>query len=99
QGERLVVSVALLLFAAACLQKPPDFVPPPKPVAEPEFKFVPPTGVEKVRIGLVPYLSPDRMRASRTSLAAYLSGNLGIPVELVVGADYDDVGRMMSKGE
>lgn len=90
---------AALLTATACFQQPTDHVPPPQPIVEHDFKFTPPPGITKLRIGLVPYLSPDRMRASRTSLAAYLAGNLGIPVELVVGADYDDVGALLRKGE
>jgi phosphonate transport system substrate-binding protein len=89
----------LFFFLSACFEQPGDYVPAPQPPAEHDFTFVPPQGVEKLRIGLVPYLSPDRMRASRTSLAAYLSGNMRLPVELVVGTDYDDVGRLMSKGE
>jgi phosphonate transport system substrate-binding protein len=91
-------AVALLVLGA-CSQRPADHMPPPREVAEHEFHFTMPSGIEKLRLGLVPYLSPDRMRASRTSLAAYLSGNLGVPVEIVVGADYDDVGVMLARGE
>jgi phosphonate transport system substrate-binding protein len=88
-----------LLVLIACAQRPADNMPAPKPLVEHEFRFTAPPGIEKLRLGLVPYLSPDRMRASRTALAAYLSGNLGIPVELVVGADYDDVGVMLARSQ
>lgn len=94
-----VHGAVLLLLLAACFQQPADFVPPPKPVQEHEFKFTPPKGLEKLRLGLVPHLSPDRMRTTRTPLVAYLSGSLGVPIELVIGADYDDVGDRLAKGE
>jgi phosphate/phosphite/phosphonate ABC transporter binding protein len=87
------------MVMSACSQRPEDHTPAPRPVVEHEFRFTPPPGIQKLTLGLVPYLSPDHMRASRTSLGAYLSGNLGIPVELAVGADYDDVGVMLSRGE
>jgi phosphate/phosphite/phosphonate ABC transporter binding protein len=88
-----------LLFLAGCFSQPESFTPAPRPAAsrDPHFKL--PPGIDKVRFGLVPHLSPDRMRATRSALAAYLSQGLGVPVELVIGADYDDVGERMSRGE
>lgn len=89
----------LLLLLAACLQQPDSYVPAPKPPVEHPFRFTPPPGLTRLRMGVVPHMSAERMRASRTPLVAYLSGNLGVPVELVIGADYDDVGRMLADDE
>ncbi len=88
-----------LLWVAACSSQPESFVPAPKPAASRDARFKLPPGIDKVRFGLVPHLSPDRMRTTRSALAAYLSRGLGVPVEIVVGADYDDVGERMARGE
>ncbi len=97
--ERGLFLVLPLLLFTACFQQPADFVPPPKPLELKEAKVKLPPGIEKLRIGLVPHLSPDRMRTTRAPLVAYLSGSLGIPVEMVIGADYDDVGEMLARKE
>jgi phosphonate transport system substrate-binding protein len=91
-------SVPIFLLAA-CFSQPQSYVPPPRPPAPRELTVAVPAGLTNVRMGLVPHMSPDRMRASRTPLVKYLSQGLHVPVEMVIGADYDDVGERMSKGE
>jgi phosphonate transport system substrate-binding protein len=93
------LSWALCLALVACFQHPPDQLPAPNPTADKPYEFKPPPGLEKLRLGLVPHLSPDRMRTTRAPLVAYLSGSLGVPVEMVIGADYDDVGEQLARGE
>ncbi len=93
---RFVAGVVLLL---SCTQPPPDHLPAATAAPERPFAFKPPPGITTLRMGLVPHLSPDRMRTTRAPLVAYLSGSLGVPVEMVIGADYDDVGEMLARGE
>jgi phosphate/phosphite/phosphonate ABC transporter binding protein len=61
--------------------------------------FVPPAGLSKLRLGLVPYVSEETMRATHGKLAQHLAKELGVEIELVVGADYDAVGAALAKGE
>jgi len=91
--------LVLVAAAAACTQHPPDHLPTPSGAQEKPFSFKPPPGITKLRMGLTPHLSRDRMRTTRAPLIAYLSGSLGIPVEMVIGADYDDVGEQLKRGE
>jgi phosphonate transport system substrate-binding protein len=44
-----------------------------------------------LRLGRVPHISQETTRAENAPLAAYLSRQLGIPVELAVPSDYDAV--------
>jgi phosphate/phosphite/phosphonate ABC transporter binding protein len=90
---------ACLLLLAGCFAQPESYVPPARPPVPRALDVTVPAGLSTVRIGLVPHLSPDRMRSSRAPLVRYLSQGLHVPVEMVVGADYDDVGERMAKGE
>jgi phosphonate transport system substrate-binding protein len=87
------------VIAAGCLSQPESYVPAPKP-SPPRAAPAPlPDDVKTVRLGLPPLFSESTMRNSRAPLVRYLSAELHVPIELVVGSDYDDVGERMAKGE
>ncbi|MBK7858544.1 MAG: phosphate/phosphite/phosphonate ABC transporter substrate-binding protein [Archangiaceae bacterium] len=92
-------AVLAMVVSTACFEQPADHLPQPKPPSSSAFRFEAPPGVEKLKVGLVPSLSPDRMKATRAALISYLAGNLGLPIEVVVGSDYGEMGRLMARGE
>jgi phosphonate transport system substrate-binding protein len=89
----------LLLFAllAGCSNEAYQHLPEIKPSAV-RAAFVPPAGLKVLKLGLVPYVSEATMRATHGRLAAHLAKELGVELELVVGASYDDVGDLLAKG-
>ena len=93
----LAAVVALTLLAC---QEPPHRSPaPPKRAAAPALVFSPPAGFSTLRVGLVPYLAPETMRATHARLFEYLSKQLSVPVEIVVGDSYGDAVERLERGE
>jgi phosphate/phosphite/phosphonate ABC transporter binding protein len=61
--------------------------------------FAAPVGFERVRFGLVPFLSSGTISAAHGQLAAYLSRALTVPVDVVVGDSYTDAIDRLARGE
>ena len=95
-----VLKIPVVLFASACVDEPTSYLPPP-PKADPQAaaEFSPPMGFTTLRIGLVPYINPTELKAAHAGLAAYLQERLKVPVELVMGDNYDYVAARMVRGE
>ena len=91
--------VASLVLFAACVEEPTSHLPAPKPPAVAPFEFNPPVGFTKLRIGLVPYSDPEALKAAHAPMAAWLSTQLKVPVELVMGDNYDDAALKLERGE
>ena len=93
-------ALVLLVLLSACVEEPTSYLPPPPKVGrEAPAEFSPPVGFTTLRVGLVPYINPDELKAAHARLAAYLSEKLKVPVELVMGDNYDDVAARMERGE
>ena len=74
--------------------------PPVAPRLRPSMPaFSPPAGFDRLRMGLVPYLSSGSISEAHTSVAAYLSGVLLVPVEVVVADSYTDAIDRLARGE
>jgi phosphate/phosphite/phosphonate ABC transporter binding protein len=92
--------VCSVLLAKACTDEASSYLPaPPKQDRAAQFAFSLPPDFQRLRIGLVPYINPDELRAAHAPLAAYLTDQLKVPVELVMGDNYDDVGERLARGE
>ncbi len=74
-------------------------VPPPKATPTAPFVFTPPAGFTRLRIGLVPYADPAALKAAHGPLVAWLSAQLKVPIELVMGDNYDDAALKLERGE
>lgn len=98
-GSAAVMRAVAWVALASCFRQPADFVPPPKPAALKGPRVKLPEGIEALRVGVVPQLAVERVRSAHEPLAAYLSSSLGIPVTMVIGTDYDDVGGMLARRE
>lgn len=61
--------------------------------------FLAPQGFERLRFGMVPALSTRSMLESHQKLGDYLSRVLSVPVELQVGASFEDVIERLAQGE
>jgi phosphonate transport system substrate-binding protein len=89
-----------LLLLAACLDEPRSYLPTPPKLISKEAEQPPlPPSVEKLRIGLVPITNPEALERNWSKLVGYLSARLKVPVELVMGADYDDAGKKLAANE
>ncbi|WP_188193967.1 phosphate/phosphite/phosphonate ABC transporter substrate-binding protein [Nonomuraea sp. SYSU D8015] len=53
---------------------------------------------ERLRVGLIPNISPEQQRAKYEPFAAYLHRRLGVPVELFVASDYAGVVAALAGG-
>jgi phosphate/phosphite/phosphonate ABC transporter binding protein len=95
EGPALTI---LVLAFCACSNPTYEYLPSVKARAVREA-FVPPAGLSKLKLGLVPYVSEATMRATHGKLAAHLGRELGVEVETVVGQDYDAVGELLARGE
>jgi phosphonate transport system substrate-binding protein len=87
---RRVLAVAVLALAA-CTPEPdrsPVHLRPPPVRPAP---FTPPPELTHVRLGLTPFLAPETMRATHERLAAYLSKQLSVPVEIGLADSYGGV--------
>lgn len=91
--------VALTLLLCACDERPPSFAPPPMRAAKKPLAFTPPAGLQALRLGLVPYLERETMLRTHRPLAAYLGGQLHVPVELEVADSYGDALQRFRRGE
>ncbi len=97
---RLLAAVAFLLLTGACVEEPASHLPAPAKVgADRAVDFTPPVGFTSLRIGLVPYINPAELKAAHANLTAYLHDRLKVPIELVMGDNYDDVAARMERGE
>jgi len=88
-----------LLCLAACLEEPRSHLPPPRSVSASNEQPPLPPGVTKLRIALVPITNPEALEHSWSNLIGYLTQRLGVPCEVVMGADYDDAGKKLAAGE
>lgn len=88
-----------LLVLAGCVDAPFDHLPAPRPTAAAALEFSPPVGFTRLRIGLVPYADPEALKAAHAPLAAWISTQLKVPVELVMGENYDDAALKLERGE
>lgn len=92
-------SVPIFLLLLSCFSQPESYVPSPRPGASRALPAPVSGEVKTVRLGLFPLLSESTMRTTRAPLVKYLSTALHVPIELVIGNDYDDVGDRMARGE
>lgn len=93
-----LVLVALVVIAACAPLEDPSPAPT-KRDARPAQPFVPPPGFERLRFGLVPFLSAETMAAGHDRLAGYLSKVLSVPVEVQIGASYADSIDRLERGQ
>lgn len=93
-----LTSVVLLIACAACTHPDLD-VPVRAPEPPPATAFTPPEGFTKLTISTTPYLDPQTLQQSLTPLAQYLSGKLGVPVEIVRAENYGHLGELMKTGK
>ena len=94
-----MLALAALLALCACDEGPTRSPPPEKQPAPAAVAFAPPAGFVKLRLGLTPFSSEETMRRTHEKLAAYLSRQLSVPVEIAVGASYDDTVGRLANGE
>ncbi len=87
------------VLLAGCADEPTSYLPAPKVAASAPFDFTPPVGFTRLRIGLVPYADPEALKVAHAPLAAFLSTQLKVPVELVMGDNYDDAALRLERGE
>ncbi len=83
----LAALVVAGLLLAACSARAETQDSAPRPNRDPHPKVL--------RVGLIPNQSPDRVRAQYEPFRAYLSQQLGLPVELFVATDYSGVVEAM----
>jgi phosphonate transport system substrate-binding protein len=93
------LAAAALVLLGACAEEPTSHLPVPKVARDRPFEFTPPAGFTRLRIGLVPYANPEELKAAHAPLAQWLSENLKVPVELVMGDDYDDAAARLERGD
>lgn len=91
--------LGLVVVLAACVPFEQRSPPSPPRVHPTLPAFHPPAGFERVRFGLVPFLSSHTISAAHAHLADYLSGALSVPVEVVVGDSYGDAIDRLVRGE
>lgn len=92
-------AAALALVLAACAEEQTSHIPKPKAASGVVAPFTPPPGFTKLRIGLVPYANPADLQAAHAPLAGWLSAQLHVPVEVVMGDTYDDAAARLERGE
>lgn len=88
----------LALTFCACAASPYEHLPAAAPKVVPKA-FVAPAGLSRLRLGLVPYMSEETMRATHSKLIAHLGKELGVEIELIVGKSYDDLGDQLARRE
>lgn len=89
---RLVLVLGLVLvLVTACSEplKPPPVRP--RTLVEPVSLFSPPTGFTTLRVLVPPVLERGSMERAYQRFDDFLSRQLGVPVELVIGESYEDV--------
>ncbi len=92
--------LALALLLSACVEEPTSHLPPPRSAASAADEQPPlPPSVTRLRLGLVPYSDPQALLDAWAKMLGYLHQRLKVPVEVVMGADYDDAGRKLEAGE
>ncbi|MCA3016223.1 MAG: phosphate/phosphite/phosphonate ABC transporter substrate-binding protein [Myxococcaceae bacterium] len=97
---RPTARLAAVLLATACAEQPlsPSKAPPRlAPARQASFKA--PPGFERLRIMVPPVLERASLERAYARLFEYLSRQLGVPVELVVGDTYQDVVERAAGGE
>ncbi len=105
QGRRLAggrvrrLALSLTVALCACPPVPDRSVPAPRPIVSHAPASSPPPGLQKLRLGLVPYLAPETMRTTHARLAEYVSRQLSVPVEVIVGDSYLDAVDRLARGE
>lgn len=96
---KALACLGLVVALGAC-QAPPERSPPAAPRAKPSRPvFTPPSGFERLRFGLIPFLAPGTMSEAHQKLGEYLSKTLGVPVEILVGDSYGDSVDRLARGE
>lgn len=88
-----------LLVLGACVQ--PIAPAPVKPRQAPirQSLFAAPAGFTRLRMLVPPVLARESIEKSYAKLDDYLSRQLGVPVELVIGDSYEDVVAKTAAGE
>lgn len=93
---------ALLSLLLACADGPePSPVPPSLPPTAPavaQVAWTPPPGFTHLRIALTPYFAEEVLLKNHEPFRLWLSGRLGVPVELSVAAGYDELGQQLRSG-
>lgn len=88
-----IAALALLVaIAAGCSQT--SKTEKKETSAKPEY-YTP----QKLRVGLIPNIAPDKQKAKYESFGAYLEKELGVPVELYVATNYAGVVQAMVAGK
>ncbi|MBM4776077.1 MAG: phosphate/phosphite/phosphonate ABC transporter substrate-binding protein [Archangiaceae bacterium] len=83
--------IAAVVLATACTE---GLAPPkatPRKSTERVALFSPPAGFTKLRLLVPPVLERESVEKAYAKLDEYLSRQLGVPVELMIGESYDDV--------
>jgi phosphonate transport system substrate-binding protein len=95
---RALACVALV-FTSACTEPIERSRVPEPPQVVSTVPFTPPAGFQVLRLGLVPYLSAETIRATHQHFADTLAARLGVPVEMIVGDSYEDTVERLARGE
>jgi len=57
------------------------------------------SGLQKLRWGLIPYVAPDEIVARYSPIITRVSERLGVPIEIVVGRDYQHLEELIVTGQ
>jgi len=93
----ILLSIFLLFVVAGCTQGTSNQAADTGAQSEgADSKYYKP---EKLRVGLIPNISPEKQRAKYEPFADYLEEKLGMPVELFVATNYTGVVQAMASGK
>ena len=89
----------LVMVGVFCADPPTSYEPAAKPATARATDFSPPAGLTRLRLGVTPYQPAQQLVAANAPLIDYLSKQLKVPVDLVIGENFDDVGVRLERGE
>ena len=95
----VVLGVVVTLCLVGCgSPEPTTGVAHSATAAAPRARATWPRALTVLRYGVTPYAGENAVRDSFEPVTAYLGKRLGVPIELVVGADYNAVGELLIEG-
>jgi phosphonate transport system substrate-binding protein len=89
-------ALAALVFCG-CTEK--DLSAPIGGAHPPAKRYAPPAGLPRVRMSITPFLDPEYLQKAYQPLTRHLSVALGVPVEMVVAPNYDELGAQLARKE
>jgi phosphonate transport system substrate-binding protein len=81
----------------AMVRTPTDVVP--SEVLSAARESLQTSGVERLRWGLIPYVAPDEIVARYSPIINRVSERLGVPIDIVVGNDYQHLEELIVTGQ